>query len=119
MLVGEWMRDYPDAVLISARRRQGLDELLSAVEETLSADLVDIRVRIPYSATDLVNTFHRKGIVESEDYSPRRHAHRGQDSTSAGAKFQQVPGECVNETMQRAHRLIHIKNTLISLSSRI
>ena len=63
--------EYPGAVLISARRRQGLNELLSAVEETLSADLVDIRVRIPYSATDLVNTFHRKGIVESEDYSPR------------------------------------------------
>ena len=38
---------------------------------TLGADLVDIRVRIPYNATDLVNTFHRKVIVESEDYSPR------------------------------------------------
>ncbi len=70
-VVGEWMEEYPDAVAISARQRVGLDALLERVEQVLGTDLVDIRVRIPYSATELVNVFHRKGIVESEDYSPK------------------------------------------------
>ena len=69
--LGEWQEEYPDAVAISARERVGLDALLQRVEQTLGSGLVAIRVRIPYNATELVNTFHRKGIVESEDYSPR------------------------------------------------
>ncbi len=67
----EWLEEYPDAVAISARQRVGLDALLERVEQVFGSGLVDIRVRIPYNATELVNTFHRKGIVESEDYSPR------------------------------------------------
>lgn len=70
-VLGQWLEEYPDAIAISARERKGLDALLAAVEETLGSDLVDIRVRIPYNASDLVNTFHRKGIVEAEDYSPK------------------------------------------------
>ncbi len=67
----EWLEEYPDAVAISARQRVGLDALLERVEQVIGSRLVEIRVRIPYNATELVNTFHRKGIVESEDYSPR------------------------------------------------
>lgn len=70
-MLGEWHEDYPDAVVISAQQRTGLDELLAKVEEVLESELVDIRVRIPYNAGDLVNTFHRKGIVENEEYSPK------------------------------------------------
>lgn len=70
-LIGEWKREYPDAVEISAQQRIGLERLLERVEQVLSSGLVEIRVRIPYNATELVNIFHRKGIVESEDYSPR------------------------------------------------
>jgi GTP-binding protein HflX len=62
--------EYPDAVPISARNGTGLDALLSGVEAVLGLDLVTIRVRIPYSAGELVNTFHRKGVVDTEDYSP-------------------------------------------------
>ncbi|TAH52793.1 MAG: GTPase HflX [Chloroflexota bacterium] len=69
--LGQWMQEYPDAVAISARERVGLEALLERVEQVLGSGLMDIRVQIPYNATELVNTFHRKGIVESEDYSPR------------------------------------------------
>ncbi len=69
--VGQWLEDYPDAVPISAQRMLGLETLLERVEAVLGTNLVDLRVRIPYNATELVNLFHRKGIVEQEDYSPR------------------------------------------------
>lgn len=70
-LVGEWAAEYPDAVLISARERIGLDLLLERVEAELGSHLVSIRARIPYQASELVNLFHRKGVVEEEEYSPR------------------------------------------------
>lgn len=70
-VLGEWLEEYPDAVPISARERTGFNTLLASIEHVLSSELVNIRVRIPYNAMELVNTFHRKGIVESEDYSPR------------------------------------------------
>lgn len=69
--IGQWLDDYPDAVPISAQQQLGLDALLERVEALLSEKLVSMRVRIPYNATELVNLFHRKGIVEHEDYSPR------------------------------------------------
>lgn len=70
-VLGQWMEEYPDGVAISARARTGLETLLADVERVLGSGLMDIRVRIPYSATELVNVFHRKGVVESEDYSPK------------------------------------------------
>lgn len=69
--VGQWLEDFPDAVPISARRGLGLDALLEQVENVLGSELVAVRVRIPYSATELVNLFHRKGVVEKQEYLPR------------------------------------------------
>lgn len=69
--IGQWLDDYPDAIPISARQGLGLDALLEQVEGVLGSQLVEVRVRIPYSATELVSVFHRKGIVEKQDYSPK------------------------------------------------
>jgi GTP-binding protein HflX len=69
--LGEWLQEFPDAIPISASDRRGLDDLLARIEAMLGSALVSIRVRIPYGASELVSLFHRKGIVESEDYSPR------------------------------------------------
>lgn len=69
--VGQWLDDFPEAIPISARQGLGLDALLEQVEAVLGSQLVEIRVRIPYSATELVSVFHRKGIVEKQDYSPK------------------------------------------------
>ncbi len=64
----EWREDYPEAVFISALKGEGLDLLLERVEQVLGSGLTELRVRIPYSANDLVALFHRKGIVEQERY---------------------------------------------------
>jgi GTP-binding protein HflX len=87
--VGQWLEEYPDAVAISARRRTGLEGLLERVEQVLGEDLVEIRVQIPYNATELVNMFHRKGIVEAEDYSPRGTTIQGKIPLALAREFEE------------------------------
>lgn len=70
-VIGEWLEEFPDAVPISAKQGSGLDVLLARVEEVLGLGLVAVRTRIPFAATELVDLFHRKGIVEKEEYTAR------------------------------------------------
>jgi GTP-binding protein HflX len=52
------------AVPISALTGQGIDELLSRVEQVLYEQMVPVRVELPYSAGDLLAIFHQEGNVE-------------------------------------------------------
>jgi GTP-binding protein HflX len=52
------------AVPISAMTGRGLDELLERVDDVLYEQMVPVRVRLPYSAGDLLAAFHRHGSVE-------------------------------------------------------
>jgi GTP-binding protein HflX len=56
-------------VRISALKGQGLDELLARVEQALSDEMVELRVRIPFRANELAALFHQRGIVEREEFS--------------------------------------------------
>ena len=64
----ELMAHYPQAVPISAERRWGLHELLQKIDDVLGDDLVDMEVRLPYSAGDLVALFHSNAIVKKRSY---------------------------------------------------
>jgi GTP-binding protein HflX len=55
-------------VLISARKRIGLDALLSRVEDALASGLIPVRARIPYRAGKLIALFHEQGAVESTEH---------------------------------------------------
>lgn len=68
--IGQWLEEFPDAIPISAQRGLGLETLLERVEDALGSQLVEVRVRIPYHAAELVNVFHRKGIIVKQEYSP-------------------------------------------------
>lgn len=68
--IGQWLEEFPDAIPISAQRGLGLETLLERVEDALGSQLVEVRVRIPYHAAELVNVFHRKGIIAKQEYSP-------------------------------------------------
>ncbi|CCF82329.1 GTPase HflX [Nitrolancea hollandica] len=61
----------PDYVPISAQTGNGLDLLLSRVEEVLASEsrLVDVQVMVPYGEAGLVDLFHRKGQVRSEEFT--------------------------------------------------
>ncbi len=62
----EW--DEAEAVRISALKGQGLDALLVRVEQVLGENMVALRVRIPYSASELAALFHQRGIVDHEEF---------------------------------------------------
>lgn len=63
--------DLPDAVPISALTGEGIDKLLERVEQVLGENLVDLRIRVPYNAGELVALFHQRGIIEREEFSEK------------------------------------------------
>jgi GTP-binding protein HflX len=62
----EMAAQYPSAVAISALRGQGLDGLVLKIEGLLAQQMVPVRVRVPYTANELVVLFHRHGVVTHE-----------------------------------------------------
>ena len=59
---------WPDAVLISARTGEGLDELRDAIAEALSKDLLTLTLSVPYDRGDVVAAAHRVGEVIEEKH---------------------------------------------------
>lgn len=55
-----------NAVAISALRSTGIDQLLFRIESALADQMVPVRARIPYSASELIAQVHRLGIVAKE-----------------------------------------------------
>jgi GTP-binding protein HflX len=60
---------HPDALAISARTGEGIDELLRAVGERLRALTQVVELHIPYDRGDVVASVHREGevLVETAD----------------------------------------------------
>ena len=59
---------WPEAVLISAREGEGLDELQAAIGDALSKDLVTLSLSVPYDRGDVVAAAHRIGEVIQEKH---------------------------------------------------
>ena len=58
---------YPDAVVVSARTGEGMDELRTAIEGRLPRPEREVRALIPYDRGDLINRIHQAGeFVEQE-----------------------------------------------------
>ncbi|HHY56169.1 MAG TPA: GTPase HflX [Chloroflexi bacterium] len=68
-LLAQALADNPDAVLISAARGDGLDQLLAAVDAALRDRMARIDTLIPYSRGDLVALLHEHGTVEIETHT--------------------------------------------------
>jgi GTPase len=58
----------PDAVFVSARTGEGVQDLLRAIEARLPEPDVALTLVVPYSRGDLVSHLHDIGAVESVDY---------------------------------------------------
>ncbi len=69
LMLAQAVADNPAAVLISARKGLGLDDLLSAVDSALKQRMAVVDVLIPYSRGDLVSMIHDHGTVESEEHT--------------------------------------------------
>ena len=59
---------WPEAVMISARTGEGLDELKAEIGDALSKDLVTLSLSVPYDRGDVVAAAHRIGEVVEEKH---------------------------------------------------
>ncbi len=59
----------PDALFVSARTGEGLDELRARIEERLPRPAVEVRVLIPYARHDLVDKIHKAGELLSTEHT--------------------------------------------------
>ncbi|MDQ3927950.1 MAG: GTPase HflX [Chloroflexota bacterium] len=59
----------PNYIPVSAQGGWGLTELLERIQRTLSDNLVEMRVLIPYQESELVSRFHERGIINSEEHT--------------------------------------------------
>jgi GTP-binding protein HflX len=57
-----------DAVFVSARTGEGIDELRERIERELPRPAVTIRLLVPYDRGDIVSRLHVRGSVLSTDY---------------------------------------------------
>src|SRR3954451_785378 len=61
---------YRDAVVVSARTGQGLDDLRRTVESRLPRPEVEVRALIPYERGDLLNRIHQAGELLTTEHTP-------------------------------------------------
>ncbi|MEX1125577.1 MAG: GTPase HflX [Acidimicrobiia bacterium] len=59
---------YPDAVMVSALERFGLEEMLARVADLVERPMVTLTLEIPYDRGDLVAAAHRVGDVVEEKH---------------------------------------------------
>lgn len=66
--VADVLRAEPHAVLVSARTRTGIPELLAAIEADLPHRLIDVHAHVPYHRGDLLSRAYRSGEVLSVEH---------------------------------------------------
>lgn len=59
---------YPDAVFVSARTGEGLEELQQRLDGLLPRPLVEIEALVPYSRGDLIDRIHRQGEFLDQEH---------------------------------------------------
>jgi GTPase len=66
----------PNAVYISAAKKEGLSYLMDHIVTTIKSLTADVRLEIPYSRSELVALCYEYGVVHSVDYRPEAiHVH--------------------------------------------
>ncbi|MGC5583326.1 GTPase HflX [Ornithinimicrobium sp. W1665] len=68
-VVDRVVRMHPRVVVVSARTGRGVEELRTALEETLPRPEILVDVLLPYSRGDLVTRLHEEGEVLSEEHT--------------------------------------------------
>ncbi|MCR2827994.1 GTPase HflX, partial [Microbacterium sp. zg.Y909] len=68
----------PDALFVSSRTGEGIDELRTAVEAALPLPAVEVHALVPYDRGDLVSAAHETGHIlaqSHEEEGTALHAH--------------------------------------------
>ncbi len=62
------LRAFPQAIALSARTGEGVEELVGLVRHTLYASMIPIHVHLPYQQGQLISLFHEFGQVEQIEH---------------------------------------------------
>jgi GTP-binding protein HflX len=68
-LARETLESFNNAVAISAKKGQGIQELLETIELKLFHELTPIKVQLPYEQGNLISIFHSQGQVTRVEHS--------------------------------------------------
>jgi GTP-binding protein HflX len=68
--MAELLERYEYVVPISAAQGVGIEELLEVVNQMLCEHMVSVQVTLPYAAGDLLDLWHKHGVVDEEQYTP-------------------------------------------------
>jgi len=82
------LNKFPDSVAISALAGDGLDLLLARIEQLLEAQMVWLDVLVPYRCGELVELFHRRGLIEWEEHTEAGTHIKGRIPTVLVGRFQ-------------------------------
>ncbi len=83
---------YPEAVPVSALRGRGIAALLDYIEETLEEAMVPLAVTIPYGRGDLVDLFHKRGLIAQETHGGDGTRIEGRLPVDLVARYRQYTG---------------------------
>lgn len=59
---------YPKTVIISAKEKSGLDDLIAMMQSVIASKYKDVELRIPQSEYSIIAILHREGEVIAEEY---------------------------------------------------
>ena len=62
------LENFPDAVAISALNGDGIDDLLTRIQEQLYELLVPLDVYLPYKEGKLISIYHEQGQIEMVEH---------------------------------------------------
>jgi GTP-binding protein HflX len=63
-------RHFPDAVFVSVRTGEGMDELIERISEFVARGTMTVELRLPAARADLLARLHRDGTVREVKYEP-------------------------------------------------
>ena len=81
--------EFPNSVPVSALTGQGITALLDRIEEELEAGMAHVSVTIPYERGDLVDLFHKRGVIEEETHDGQGTRIDGRLPLALAARFRQ------------------------------
>ncbi len=81
---------FSNTIAISALTGAGVGELLQHIGKTLEEQMAEVEVLIPYELGELVNLFHRRGLIKQEDYTESGTYIRGRIPCELVGRFQSV-----------------------------
>jgi GTP-binding protein HflX len=83
------LAEFPNALPISAKTGKGIPALLDRVEQVLESAMVSLSVAIPYRRGDLVDLFHKRGLVEQETHDAEGTHIQGKIPAAIMAQFRE------------------------------